>query len=137
MSSSKRRRVPGAAKGAERAARPAAVTGSENGSADGSAPDPWFAPGPKVSGAGDAPYSGDGADYLGSAAAATAARSPAAAVDPANTAEWFLPTGRAGLLPESMTVSSEDDQSGQPRAQDRAQVQAAGAPPWAGEVTGP
>jgi hypothetical protein len=86
--------------------RAAAVTGSENGAADGATSDPWFAPGPKVAAAGDA------------------------------TAEWFLPTGRAGLLPESMTVSSEEDQSGQPSAQHPAQIQSAGAPPWAGEVTG-
>jgi hypothetical protein len=60
-----------------------------------------------------------------------------AAADPAATAEWFLPTGRAGLLPESMTVSSEEDQSGQPVAEHPIQIQSAGAPPWAGDVTGP
>ena len=101
--------------------RAAAVTGTENGAADGATSDPWFDPGPKVFAAGDAPESPDGAAYL----------------DPAATAEWFLPTGRAGLLPESMTVSSEDDQSGHPRAEHPARIQSAGVPPWAGEATGP
>lgn len=110
MSSSDGRRAAGeAGVGAEPAARAPAATGSENGTADGATSDPWFSPGPKAS----------------------------AAWDPAATAEWFLPTGRAGLLPESMTVSSDEDESGQPTAQYPAQVQSAGAPPWAGEVTGP
>jgi hypothetical protein len=126
--------------------RAAAVTGSENGAADGATPDPWFAPGPKVFAAGDAPESADGAAYLDSAGAVesagaaepgTAARLQEAAADHAATAEWFLPTGRAGLLPESMTVSSEDDESGEPRAQYPAPAHSAGAPPWAGEVSGP
>jgi hypothetical protein len=126
--------------------RAAAVTGSENGAADGATSDPWFAPGPKVLATGDALESADGAAYLDSAGAAesagapepaTATRLPEAAADPAATAEWFLPTGRAGLLPDSMTVSSEEDQSDRPRAEHPARIPSAGAPPWAGEATEP
>jgi hypothetical protein len=46
-------------------------------------------------------------------------------------AEWFLRTGRAGLLPESMTESEPDSSRAAPR---RA---TAGAPPWAGDQAGP
>jgi hypothetical protein len=51
-------------------------------------------------------------------------------------AEWFLPAGRAGLLPDSMTVSSADDgqQGDEPDHQLRAET--VGAPPWAGEAAG-
>jgi hypothetical protein len=42
-------------------------------------------------------------------------------------AEWFLPTGRAGLLPESMTESWDDTGHG------RARPETAAKPPWAGE----
>lgn len=111
MSSTDGRRAAGeAGVDAEPAGRAGPVTGSDNGAADGAASDPWFTPGPK-------------------------ADSPGVAVDPAATAEWFLPTGRAGLLPESMTESADDDQSAPPTAQYRARTEAAGAPPWAGEVT--
>jgi hypothetical protein len=51
-------------------------------------------------------------------------------------AEWFLPTGRAALMPESMTISADEDQPEVPRAEYPAQRQAAGAPPWASEATG-
>lgn len=61
--------------------------------------DPWFAPGPKLDAAEDG---GPGAQ-----------------------AEWFLPTGRAGLLPDSVTESWDDNGTARP---DRAT--AAGAPPW-------
>ena len=47
-------------------------------------------------------------------------------------AEWFLPTGRAGLLPESMTESWDDEPAG-----DAGRTEAAGAPPWAGEELAP
>ncbi len=96
--------------------RAAAVAGSENG-AD---PDPWFDPGPKV------PAATDHAESAGAEGSA----------EHAGTAEWFLPTGRAGLLPESMTVSADEDQPGAPRAEHQAQIHAAGAPPWDGESTG-
>jgi len=45
-----------------------------------------------------------------------------------------MPGGRAGLLPDSMTVSSADAESGQSR---REQSAAAGAPPWAAEPARP
>ncbi len=75
--------------------------------------DPWFAPGPKAAVA-DLAASGDAAD--GHAA---------------RQAEWFLRTGRAGLLPDSMTVAWDDDSAASPPAAHEAI--AAGAPPWAGE----
>jgi hypothetical protein len=42
--------------------------------------------------------------------------------------DWFLRTGRAGLLPDSMTESWEDD------GQIGLQAATAGAPPWAGDA---
>ena len=111
----------------------AGVDGSENDAADGAEPDPWFGPGPKVPAAADPPEPADPADALASAGAPGSAELPTAA---AALAEWFLPTGRAALLPESMTVSSAEDQSSNPRAEHGARIAAAGAPPWAGEVTG-
>jgi hypothetical protein len=58
----------------------------------------------------------DGAEYYGSAAA---------------QADWFLRTGRAGLLPDSMTESWEEDGHAELRAA------TAGAPPWAGDSSAP
>jgi hypothetical protein len=60
--------------------------------------DPWFAPGPKL-----------------------------AAPEP-ETAEWFLRAGRAGLLPDSMTESWDDN--GSVLADRAGRAAAAGAPPW-------
>jgi hypothetical protein len=60
--------------------------------------DPWFAPGPKL------------------------------AAPEADTTEWFLRAGRAGLLPDSMTESWDGDDSVPPDPAER--VAAAGAPPW-------
>jgi len=57
-----------------------------------------------------------------------------AAFDPdATLVDWFLPGGRAALLPESMTVSSDEGESGhgQPLA-----PAATGVPPWAAEGAG-
>jgi hypothetical protein len=90
--------------------------------------DPWFAPGVK-----DDPAA-DGA--LADAAPADAAADEAAhakdgTAHTAQQAEWFLPTGRAGLLPDSMTVAWDDDEAHSGQA---ARVQAAGAPPWAAET---
>jgi hypothetical protein len=80
--------------------------------------DPWFAAGPKVN--------ADPAD---------AADSPdAAGAEAARQAEWFLPTGRAGLLPDSMTVAWDDDSAAGSPADHEARIAAAGAPPWAGET---
>jgi hypothetical protein len=124
MSSSDRRRAAGEARVAAEAALAAAVTGGENGAADGAELDPWFGAGPKVLPAADP------------AEPPTAASGEAQAELDAR-AEWFLPAGRAGLMPESMTVSEDEDQSGAPRAEYPAQMEAVGAPPWAGETTGP
>jgi hypothetical protein len=119
MSSSDKRRAARAGRvAAEAATRAAAVTGSENAAADGAEPDPWFDPGPKVPGRAESPGPGEGADK------------------PATGAEWFLPAGRAALMPESMTISADEDQPEVPRAGYPAQRQAAGAPPWASEAAG-
>ena len=77
--------------------------------------DPWFAAGPKVA--------ADAADPADAARAETARQS-----------EWFLPTGRAGLLPDSMTFAWDDDSAAGSPADHEARIQAAGAPPWAGET---
>jgi hypothetical protein len=46
-------------------------------------------------------------------------------------AEWFLRTGRAGLLPDSMTVSWDGDDR---RPDIEGHAEAAGAPPWASDA---
>src|SRR5260370_14223717 len=71
------------------------------------APDPWFDPSPRAAG------QADGGVAL-------------AAPGDSRQAEWFLPTGRAALLPESMTESWEQSA----HAADRPEV--AAEPPWAG-----
>jgi hypothetical protein len=48
--------------------------------------------------------------------------------------EWFLRTGRAGLLPDSITVIWDDDGTSVPNGSHDIRVEAAGAPPWAGEA---
>ncbi|HUA42834.1 MAG TPA: hypothetical protein VMA32_14765 [Streptosporangiaceae bacterium] len=120
MSSDGRRAAGEADAAAELAMRAAAANGSENGAVDGTDLDPWFDPGPKNLAA---------TDPEDSASANEAPEHPV-------SAQWFLPTGRAGLLPESMTVSADSDQPDTPAAEYPAQVQAAGAPPWDGESTG-
>jgi hypothetical protein len=47
-------------------------------------------------------------------------------------ADWFLRTGRAGLLPDSMTESWEDDDGAA-----GARAATAGAPPWAADAPEP
>jgi hypothetical protein len=80
-------------------------------------PDPWFGAGPKTAAGGL--QNGAGAD-------AASARHAAA------QAEWFLRTGRAGLLPDSMSVSWDDGDDRRPDLDGHAE--AAGAPPWAGDA---
>jgi len=84
------------------------TAGASGGLANGTeAADPWFAPGPKQP---TDDVEADGSD---------------------TDTGWFLPLGRAGLLPESMTVSWESDEA--PRREPMVQVGAAGSPPWAGD----
>jgi hypothetical protein len=82
--------------------------------------DPWFAPEVKDDGAAD-----------GVPAEAASGEAAAAGDGTEHTAEWFLPTGRAGLLPDSMTVAWDDDEAPSGQA---TRVEAAGAPPWAAET---
>lgn len=80
--------------------------------------DPWFTPGPKV--AGYTAENGDnGANWTGNGAVS---HGP-------GQAEWFLPTGRAGLLPDSMSVSHDED-----ALDPHLRAETAGAPPWAGDA---
>ncbi len=65
-------------------------------------------------------------------AAAQGAAGPAPV---AAQADWFLPSGRAGLLPGSMTVSFDQAGSGE-SLRAAARAAAAGAPPWAAEEPG-
>jgi hypothetical protein len=69
--------------------------------------DPWFAPGRKF---------------------AATESDPAAAADSGEQAGWFLPAGRAGLLPGSITESW--DENGVASADRVGRAEAAGAPPW-------
>jgi hypothetical protein len=101
---------------------------AESGSADRASEDeaqpadPWFGPGPKVAGTDDiAPVAAGPVDAEADGGQA------------ARQAEWFLRTGRAGLLPDSMTVAPADDDAASTHAEHEARTPAAGAPPWAGE----
>jgi hypothetical protein len=99
--------------------------------------DPWFAPAPKPHGyqpldadAMDAagwPKVGNGHEPPGSEVDA----SPQAAAEPgvpAGADEWFLRTGRAGLMPDSVSEIWDDEDT-----HVFARLDTAGAPPWAGD----
>jgi hypothetical protein len=81
--------------------------------------DPWFAPGPKVSAWPEETAAAGGGPELDGALNGHA--------DP--QADWFLRTGRAGLMPDAMTVDWGDDET----VTFELRVESAGAPPWAGE----
>jgi hypothetical protein len=93
-------RKTGPAKTAARAETPAPGPDAH----DESVADPWFGPGPKVA-------------YVDAGLAETDGQTV--------QGEWFLPTGRAGLLPDSMSESWDDDGTAPVE-----RAQAAGAPPW-------
>lgn len=115
--SSDRKGSVGDATTAQEPTSAAAAADSDLGQAiedDGKPDDPWFTPGPKR--------------------AASTGETSAGIGGRAHDAEWFLPTGRAGLHPDFET--SVDDPSADPRDGHReGRVTAAGAPPWAGETT--
>jgi hypothetical protein len=81
---------------------------------DGKLDDPWFTPGPKR-----AASTGETGTGIGGRP---------------HDAEWFLPTGRAGLHPDVET-SFDDGSAEPPDGHREGRVTAAGAPPWAGETT--
>ncbi len=96
--------------------------------------DPWFAPAPKPHGyqtldpdemdAAGWPKAGNG--HEPAAPEADASPQPAVEPDEARRAdEWFLRTGRAGLLPESMSEIWDDEDT-----HVFARPDTAGAPPW-------
>jgi hypothetical protein len=108
MSSSDSSGVPGKAVAAEPPIAPIPAAGADDqGDRDeGAAADAWFTPGPKQA---------------------------AAAPDGDESPEWFLRTGRAGLVPDSMTDSWQD---GTPPSSDRpAEGAAVGSPPWGAQPT--
>jgi hypothetical protein len=82
---------------------------------DGGA-DPWFTPGPKRTAA----LAADGIDE---------ALPPPSDGD--RPADWFLPSGRAGLQPDSITDSLAD--GALTTASPPAQAEAASSPPWAAD----
>jgi hypothetical protein len=101
-------------------------------SGNSGADDPWFgvAERPEVE-------PGSAAGGNGASGDAAGGQDRWAAADPEITrVDWFLPGGRAGLLPDSMTTIADGDkaETGQPVRQ--APAAAAGAPPWAAEPTG-
>ncbi len=91
--------------------------------------DPWFEPEPPVSpepqvaqlDAPDTTAPGQSGDSVGSEGAAGNRQ-----------AEWFLPAGRAGLLPDSITESWDEDPD-----QGSSRPATASAPPWASEAPTP
>lgn len=116
MSSSDGRRPAGRSGSA---AEPSTGTAAgRNGTAAGAGQhDPWFEPGPKAAG----PAGNDG----------SLADSAAGEAEP-DTAQWFLRAGRAGLLPDSVSVDEPQSEA----AGSRAPAAAGSAPPWAGVVAG-
>jgi hypothetical protein len=108
MSSSDSGGGPGKAVAAEPpiAPTPAAGDDGHDDHDEGAPADPWFTPGPKQA-----------------ADAAGGDESP----------EWFLRTGRAGLVPDSMTDTGQDGTL--PRPDESAQGEAAGSPPWGAQPT--
>jgi hypothetical protein len=108
MSSSDSSGGPGKAVAAEPPIAPAPAAG-DDGQKDrdeGAPADPWFTPGPKQ-----------------------AAAAPGVDESP----EWFLRTGRAGLVPDSMTDTWQDGMLHRP--DQPAQGEAAGLPPWGAQPT--
>ena len=116
MSSSDRTGAAGKAVAAEPGAAPTPAADDDGGD-DAALADPWFTPGPKHPG--PTPPEADGLLFA----------EPGATEE---SAGWFLPTGRAALMPDSMTMSWEDGSAARP---DRAQLPAAGTPPWGPEPT--
>ncbi len=106
----------------ERPESPGRAPDSRDGTATGQEPepDPWFAP-------------ANGAAAAGLTAADVAGSEPdqaAAGAGELPADQWFLRTGRAGLLPESMTEEEPEPGTG---SMPRIVVPSNGAPPWAGE----
>jgi hypothetical protein len=85
--------------------------------------DPWFGPGPKPQGY--QPLDPDALDAAGWPDPAAATAGPA---EPQQADEWFLRTGRAGLLPDSVSEIWDDEDT-----HVFTRLDTAGAPPWAGE----
>jgi hypothetical protein len=108
MSSSDSSGVPGKAVAAEPpiVPTPAAGDDGQDDQDEGAPADPWFTP--------------------------TSHRA-AAAPEGDESPQWFLRTGRAGLVPDSMTDTWQDEAL--PRVDVPAQVEAAGTPPWGAEPT--
>ena len=96
--------------------------------------DPWFGV------AGGSAAGGNGASGDAAAKRAGSPDGPEAADPDITRVDWFLPGGRAALLPDSVTVFAEEDkdeaETGQSRQQPLAPAAAAGAPPWAAEPAG-
>ena len=97
--------------------------------------DPWFGEAPRpVVETGSVAVHGNG--YSDDPARDATTGQPAAADPVTSQAGWFLPGGRAALLPESMTVSSGEGEGESEQRQQPASAAAAGVPPWAAEATG-
>jgi hypothetical protein len=105
--------------------------------------DPWFAPAPKPHGyqpldpdamdaAGWPKVAGNGHEPpVSEAAVAETGASPETAAEPgvpSRPDEWFLRTGRAGLMPESMSETWGDEDT-----HVFVRLDTASAPPWAGD----
>jgi hypothetical protein len=105
--------------------------------------DPWFAPAPKPHGyqpldpdemdaAGWPKAVGNGHESPASDAAVpetgASLQTAAEPAVPSHSDEWFLRTGRAGLMPDSVSEIWDDEDT-----HVFARLDTAGAPPWAGD----
>jgi hypothetical protein len=101
-------------------ADPRAVNGNAADARRADDADPWFSPGPKVEPRSEATVA---------AGDVTADSTLNGHTD--DSGRWFLPTGRAGLMPDAMTVDWGDDET----VTFESRIESAGAPPWAAEKT--
>jgi hypothetical protein len=107
--------------------------GDEASADDAPEQDPWFEPARRTAGS-DASADGVSANGVSADGAPTdGAAASSAGTGSTNTggpaAEWFLRTGRAGLFPDAVTISEDDDE-----APPEWRHEAAGAPPWASDA---
>jgi hypothetical protein len=111
---------------------------SDSGNSWSEPDDPWFGAASRSQVEAGSAASGNGASGEAAGERAGGPDRPEADDPEITRVDWFLPGGRAGLLPDSMTTLAEGDEAetGQSREEQLAPAAAAGAPPWAAEAAG-
>ena len=109
-----------------------APVGSDSGNSWREPDDPWFG---AASQSVAEPGSANGAGGDGAGERAGGQDRPESADPEVTLVDWFLPGGRAGLLPDSVTTTADGDDAETGHHQQQL-APAAGAPPWAAEAAG-